>query len=138
MRLLKFSGVPLLPSLTWAATLASRQTQNLPQVNLGYSTVQAADVTNGIAAFRNIRYAAPPTGDLRWAVAQPPLAENATNSGTSQSNGTLGCNVAEDCLFLDVFKPQNATGSLPVVVWVHGGGFRAGSECAERPQSFSC
>lgn len=37
-------------------------------------------------------------------------------------------NMSEDCLFLDVFAPEGAApGSLPVLVWVHGGAFLNGS-----------
>ena len=37
---------------------------------------------------------------------------------------------SEDCLFLSVYtptqKPKNESDLLPVVVWVHGGGFKLG------------
>lgn len=107
-----------------AATISTRQATSLPSVNLGYSTCQATNVSNGIATYKNIRYAAPPVGNLRWAMAQPPLQENATNTGSPASNGTNGCTLAEDCLFLDVWAPINATGRLPVIVWVHGAHLR--------------
>jgi para-nitrobenzyl esterase len=43
----------------------------------------------------------------------------ATGSGQPQS---------EDCLFLNVWSPAHATGvKLPVMVWIHGGGFVGGS-----------
>jgi carboxylesterase type B len=34
--------------------------------------------------------------------------------------------VSEDCLFLNVQSPANAT-NLPVLIWIHGGGYGAGS-----------
>jgi len=42
--------------------------------------------------------------------------------------------ITEDCLFLNVFSPSDAT-HAPVVVWFHGGGFRAGSG-GDGPKTF--
>ena len=35
---------------------------------------------------------------------------------------------SEDCLFLNVFAPEKAEGKLPVIVYIHGGGFTGGCD----------
>ena len=83
-----------------------------------------------IIAFRGVPFAAPPVGDLRW---RPPAAvagwdgiREASESGSAcpQRNRT---GQTEDCLFLNVFTPAETAEPLPVMVWIHGGGFRGGS-----------
>ncbi|EDS38144.1 esterase FE4 [Culex quinquefasciatus] len=34
---------------------------------------------------------------------------------------------SEDCLYLNVFRPRNVTGPLPVIFYIHGGGYASGS-----------
>ncbi len=34
--------------------------------------------------------------------------------------------VSEDCLYLNIWTPQQAN-NLPVIIWLHGGGFKTGS-----------
>ncbi len=89
--------------------------------------------------FLGIRYAEPPTGDLRFL---PPVGASpwpGTADGTRfpnrpmqpQSAGTLGQSVPgelnEDCLFLNIVTPAVEGSRRPVLVWIHGGGFTAGS-----------
>jgi hypothetical protein len=77
-----------------------------------------------------------PVGDLRWAEPRPakPWAgtRDATKPGNScpQTEGFLGdaASDTEDCLYLNVTTPRNSGGTkLPVMFWVHGGGFYSGS-----------
>jgi para-nitrobenzyl esterase len=92
-------------------------------------TVRGA-VDAEVRAFRGIRYAAPPVGDLRWAPPRPaaPWAgvRDATRSGPACPQ--LASSVAdvasedEDCLRVDVTTPRRAGGGRPVLVWLHGGG----------------
>ena len=85
-----------------------------------------------------IRYAAPPTGSNRWQAPQPPAvnrgqvlpADALPPSCPQAPDAPIPANYNftgnEDCLFLSVYAPQNAT-NLPVLVWIHGGGYGAGS-----------
>ena len=94
-----------------------------------------------VAVFRSIPYAAPPVGDLRWRAPRPPAkwsgVRDATQFGPAcpQSPdspvmmvGPVGAS-SEDCLTLNVWKPADAKADvrLPVMVWIHGGGFFTGS-----------
>ncbi|KAG8530649.1 uncharacterized protein KY384_004004 [Bacidia gigantensis] len=111
---------------------SDQQANNLPTVNLGYSTYRATalNATGAYYNFSNIRYAAPPLGDLRWAAPKPPVDAAGVQDGSvgyicSQSIPTwFGAAIgglgpllqsfpadsssqqqSEDCLFLDVMAP---------------------------------
>jgi para-nitrobenzyl esterase len=90
---------------------------------------------DGVEGFLGIRYAEAPVGDRRWARTEPvaPRAEVvealAIGSPCIQSNGTMDLELAsgdgsEDCLFLNVLRPEGTApgDDRPVMVFVHGGG----------------
>ncbi|XP_049881022.1 juvenile hormone esterase-like [Pectinophora gossypiella] len=83
-------------------------------------------------AYRGVRYAHPPTGELRFQPPKPILqydgAVDASEEGPAcpQPVATEGFVVDEDCLRLNVYTPRT-NGSLPVVVYLHAGGFYSGS-----------
>jgi para-nitrobenzyl esterase len=80
--------------------------------------------------FKGIPYAAPPVGDLRWAAPQDPVPWKSNRLAYSYSSKCPQASLAnksirfgdEDCLYLNVFRPQNITKPLPVMVFIHGGG----------------
>ena len=92
-------------------------------------------VQDGVVSFKGVPFAAPPVGDLRW---RPPQAAKPW-AGVRQASeygsdcmqkpfpgdaAPLGTPPAEDCLYLNVWAPQNAASKkLPVMVWIYGGGF---------------
>ncbi|KAI1806311.1 alpha/beta-hydrolase [Daldinia bambusicola] len=61
----------------------ARTRSSLPILNLPYATYRAAryDSMNDIYTFKNIRYAAPPVGDLRWAKPAAPLNQSDIQDG---------------------------------------------------------
>ncbi|KAF3761215.1 hypothetical protein M406DRAFT_93998 [Cryphonectria parasitica EP155] len=106
-------------------------------VNLNYSTYVGTEQRGtGVTQWLGIRYAAPPLGDLRFARPQDPLFNSTVQIADQHGPYCLGTNVpsdntatSEDCLYLDVYAPSNATtkSKLPVYLFIQGGGFNVDS-----------
>jgi para-nitrobenzyl esterase len=115
-----------------APTVAAAQS-NAPIVADENGKLRGA-VEDGVASWKAIPFAAPPVGKLRWRAPQPAANWSGVRDATSYSNdcmqkpfggdaAPLGTTPAEDCLYANVWKPAKASGKLPVIVWIYGGGF---------------
>ena len=102
---------------------------------------------SGITDFLGIRFAAPPTGNLRFAPPVPPQRVagtlNATRFGSPcpQSASPFGSESNdEDCLFLNVYVPGasvSARNNLPVMVFFYGGAFVDGEGSIYDPSAMA-
>ena len=98
---------------------------------------QAEDETH-TCSWLGIPYAAPPVGNLRFAAPRPPapwkeirstrrFAPRCMQVGSMELvNFDPSRQEDEDCLYLNVWRPR-LKGQLPVMVWIHGGGYFGGT-----------
>ena len=93
------------------------------------------------AVFMGIPYAAPPVGELRWRAPQPAAHWDGVLDATK--NPPMPVQVpmpnslferhpmSEDCLYLNIFAPDDNVGNHAVLVWFYGGSLQAG--CSDSP-----
>lgn len=90
-----------------------------------------------VLEFKGIPYAAPPVGELRWQLPQPPQSWSGVREATHYGGacpqlsryGLTEASEDEDCLTLNVTVPAASIPKQPkpVLVWIHGGAFVGGS-----------
>ncbi len=132
---LMLSGLMLAGALSLPGAALAKAAPAAPTVTVAQGTLVGA-VEGTVASFKGIPYAAPPVGDLRWRAPQPAAAWSAPRDATQYGHdcaqapfppdaAPIRTQPAEDCLYLNVWKPAGAAANarLPVMVWVHGGGF---------------
>ncbi len=126
----------VLTGLTLASPALAQSRQDGNLINTVEGPVHGA-LKGDVRVFSAIPYAAPPVGPLRFRPPQPVVAwstvfeaikappacpQVASGDPAGRESRT------EDCLYLNVWAPVKATHAqpLPVMVWIHGGGFNGG------------
>jgi para-nitrobenzyl esterase len=137
----------LATALLLASTAAGAQTVGpSAPVRTQEGQIQGAPgKVEGVTVFKNIPFAAPPVGDLRFAQPQPPQPWQGVRDGTRYGDVCMQnpapqrfppnaatdtenfTGMSEDCLTLNIWTPAKSAGEkLPVMVWLYGGAYTEG------------
>lgn len=108
-----------------------------PSVRFSLGNVRGVKAGHNTEAFLGIPYAMPPVGHMRWKGPRPAKPWDGTLQATKfpsicpqkanffsnvKNSAEFGKPVGdEDCLYLNIWRPENRTDKLPVVFWIHGG-----------------
>ena len=134
----------LCTACAFATPAAFGSTKAMPgdPVGVDSGSLAGTELESGVRAYLGVPFAAPPVRELRW---RPPQAVTPWQ-GTYHADRTAPeCIQAlrahdinhyfgeeatsEDCLYLNIWAPPRSSDaqSVPVVVWIYGGGFTIGS-----------
>jgi len=139
---LSIAAIAALTCIVIALSSYSKAQVNDKTVTIDAGTIEGA-VSGDVLSFKGIPYAAPPIADRRWRAPQPVAPWSGVRQATAYGNDCIqlpfpgdaaasGGPMSEDCLMLNVWRSTkiNSRAKLPVLVWIHGGGFLNGSSAA--------
>jgi para-nitrobenzyl esterase len=126
-------AMAVMPPFSFAARKGAGK-ESAPVVRIQSGRVRGA-YNGSLAVFKGIPYAQPPVGPLRWQPPQPvkpwtgvrpalDFVHDCMQLPFPHDAAPLATTPSEDCLYVNVWAPKHAAhGSLPVMVWIYGGGF---------------
>lgn len=117
-----------------------------PEVRVSEGWLRGSSAGN-VRSFLSVPYAAPPVRSLRFAEPEPPIpwkgmraAHEKGSTAPQKVRDFPGLDIAplvgngwvegDDYLTLNIWRPDSETRGLPVMVFIHGGGFVLGSKDA--------
>ena len=113
--------------------MAASNAQPLLKTHVETGDVEGILDGTDLAVYKAIPFAAPPVGDLRWKAPQPAKpwegvlkAEDVAKWPPQPEKSYVKYDMMdEDCLYLSVVTPAKSVDeALPVMVFIHGGGFQ--------------
>lgn len=133
----------LLIALFWSAIVFQAFAQQQP-IRIETGLLTGTTTSDGVRVYKGIPFAAAPVGDLRWRAPQPPVKWEEVRKADQFSAACVQFlgrsrppwteefmvqeSASEDCLCLNVWtNAKRANAKLPVLVYIHGGGYQEGS-----------
>ena len=134
----RYLQIRLFKAACVAMLLAGSASAGVPDSGFVRLKLESGEVegraADGVLSFKGIPYAAPPLGALRWQAPKAAIpwvglrpaldyGPDCMQKPQPGDLGPIGGPISEDCLFLNVWRPVGSADNLPVMVWIHGGGF---------------
>jgi len=130
-----FSGCATKPATAPPAAAKAPETLYIEKLTTEGVVVGEVNKENKTQSWKGIPYAKPPVGELRWSATQAPEKRAASLKTTKfanvcpqyvdhdrNPNTPWVIQGDEDCLYLNIWRPDTEEKNLPVFFWIHGGG----------------
>lgn len=124
-------------SSVWMPTAFAEDAESVFHADV-VQTIQNGEIKGSIVndnqtlLWKGVPYAAAPVGELRWKAPQD--HEDWSGTFDASQDGNIGIQVSggevigeEDCLNMDIYRPNSDDTNLPVLVYIHGGNNQTGT-----------